>query len=249
MEGGGGVFIRFEEVSAERATLLIQTHVINESPETRSFQIITELLDPQASNQGTVKHEQKLLPGTDGLILQTMTVEHPALWHPDHPNLYIVRSKIVEDGQICDSLDTRIGIRSISFSADGFLINGEKLFMRGTNRHQEYPYIGYALPDNAQKRDAIKIKKAGFDYIRLSHYPHAPAFMDACDELGLVVMNCIPGWQFMGNERFRTLCYQNCRELIRRDRNHPCVVLWEVSLNETRMDEPFLNETHAIAHK
>jgi beta-galactosidase len=249
IEGGGGVFIRFEEVSAERATLLIQTHVINESPETRSFQIISELLDPQASNQGTVKHEQKLLPGTNRPILQTMTVEHPELWHPDHPNLYIVRSKIIEDGRICDSFDTRIGIRSISFSADGFLINGEKLFLRGTNRHQEYPYIGYALSDNAQKRDAIKIKKAGFDYIRLSHYPHAPAFMDACDELGIVVMNCIPGWQFFGNERFGKLCYQNCRELIRRDRNHPCVVLWEVSLNETRMDDTFLNETHAIAHK
>jgi beta-galactosidase len=249
LEGGGGVFIRSQNVSAEQATVLIQTHTVNEFPDTRSFQVISELFDPQGSSQGILKNLQQLRPGTNGHSVQTITLKHPALWHPDHPDLYTVRSKIVENGRICDSLETRFGIRSIAFGPDGFMINGEKLFLRGTNRHQEYPYIGYALPDNAQKRDAVKIKKAGFDYIRLSHYPHAPAFMDACDELGLVVMNCIPGWQFMGNERFREFCYQNCRDLIRRDRNHPCVVLWEVSLNETRMDDAFLKETHAIAHR
>ena len=247
-EGGGGVFIRYENVSAEQATLLIQTHIVNASSKIRSFQIVSELLDKQSSNQGTVTHGDQLLAGTNRYILQTMTLKNPALWNPEHPDLYTVRSKIIENGRICDSLDTRIGIRSISFSADGFLINGEKMFLRGANRHQEYPYIGYALSDNAQKRDAINIKKAGFDFVRLSHYPQSPAFMDACDELGIAVMDCIPGWQFMGDGRFRELCFQNCRDMIRRDRNHPCVVLWEVSLNETRMDEAFLNETHTIAH-
>ena len=120
----------------------------------------------------------------------------------------------------------------------------------GTNRHQEHPYVGYALPDAAQYRDARRIKEAGFDYVRLSHYPHDPAFMDACDELGLVVMDCIPGWQYFNPDpAFVDLQYRNCRELIRRDRNRPCVILWEVSLNESAMPPEFVARAHAIAHE
>ncbi len=161
-----------------------------------------------------------------------------------------MKSQIVIENQVVDELNTRIGIRTIAFNAgSGFRINGEQRYLRGTNQHQEYPYVGYALSDEAQYRDACKIKAAGFDYIRLSHYPHAAAFMAACDELGLVVMDCIPGWQFMGGEKFKELCYQNCREMIRRDRNHPAVILWEVSLNETAMDSVFLTRTQQIAHE
>ena len=124
------------------------------------------------------------------------------------------------------------------------------LFLRGANRHQEHPYVGNALPDAAQYRDARRIKEAGFDYVRLSHYPHSPAFMDACDELGLVVMDCIPGWQYFNPDpAFVELQYRNCRELIRRDRNHPCVILWEVSLNESAMPPEFVARAHAIAHE
>ncbi|MGC3961016.1 MAG: glycoside hydrolase family 2 TIM barrel-domain containing protein [Verrucomicrobiota bacterium] len=133
---------------------------------------------------------------------------------------------------------------------DGFRINGEKMFLRGCNRHQEYPYIGNALSDAAQYRDALKIKEAGFDYVRLSHYPQSPAFLDACDELGLVVMNCLMGWQYFGKDpAFAELKYQETRQLIRRDRNHPSVILWEVSLNESDMPKSFIAKTHAIAHE
>jgi beta-galactosidase len=156
----------------------------------------------------------------------------------------------VSGGAVVDAERTRVGIRRISITRDGFRINGEKMFLRGTNRHQEYPYVGYAVPEAAQHRDARKIKDAGFDYVRLSHYPHSPAFMDACDELGLVVMNCIPGWQFFGPDpAFAELQYRNCRDLLRRDRNRPSVILWEVSLNETAMPPEFIARTHAIAHQ
>ncbi|HKJ03258.1 MAG TPA: glycoside hydrolase family 2 TIM barrel-domain containing protein, partial [Longimicrobiales bacterium] len=165
--------------------------------------------------------------------------------------LYALDTDIVEGGATVDQETTRIGIRTISMGIDGFRINGERMFLRGTNRHQEYPYVGYALSDAAQYRDARTIKEAGFDYIRLSHYAHAPAFMDACDQLGLVVMDCIPGWQYFDREdpAFAELQLDNCRALIRRDRNHPCVILWEVSLNESWMTDDFIARSHAIAHE
>ncbi len=249
--GGGGIFVRYENVSKTSADILIQTHVVNTSHRIAWVQVISRILDEKGIQvAGEIKTPLVLSAGSDQHIMQKATVSRPILWSPDKPYLYTLKSQIVNNNQIIDELDTRIGIRTISFSADsGFQINGERRYLRGTNQHQEYPYIGYALSDKAQYRDAYKIKAAGFDYIRLSHYPHAIAFMAACDELGLVVMDCIPGWQFMGGEKFKELCYQNCRDMIRRDRNHPAVVLWEVSLNETAMDSVFLARTQRIAHE
>jgi beta-galactosidase len=139
-----------------------------------------------------------------------------------------------------DSYQTRIGIRTIEFTkAEGFKINGQILKFRGANREQDYPYIGYAMGNSGQYRDAYKLKEAGFQYVRTSaSRPQDPVFLEACDELGLMVLNPIPGCQFIGGTTFKERSYQTMRDLIRRDRNHPCVIAWELSLNETWWTDP-----------
>jgi beta-galactosidase len=248
----GGVFVTYPEVSADAATVRAQVHVRNDGSNARGFWLRALLLDDDDRVAAEAFSKSiRLAGGEDRDVEQDLRVLSPALWSPRHPNRYTLRIQLVENGAVVDEEVTRIGVRRIDISAAGFSINGERMFLRGTNRHQEYPYVGYALSDAAQYRDAKKIKDAGFDYIRLSHYAHAPAFMDACDELGLVVMNCIPGWQFFNrtDPQFTEIQYDNCRRLVRRDRNHPCVILWEVSLNETDMPPEFIRTTHAIAHE
>jgi len=247
----GGVFITYPHVTAEQATARVQVHVQNHGATPRTFRVRARLEDSQQRIAADgLSDPVPLAPGEDRDVTQDLLVQRPALWSPRQPALYRLTTELLEDDTVVDAESTRAGIRRIEISKDGFRINGERLFLRGTNRHQEYPYVGYALPDAAQYRDARRIKEAGFDYVRLSHYPHAPAFMDACDELGLVVMDCIPGWQYFNraDPAFTELQYRNCREMLRRDRNHPCVILWEVSLNETDMPGEFIRATHAIAH-
>jgi len=247
----GGVFVTYPQVSAEAATVRVQTHVRNDHREARTFRVRTTLVGPDGAAAARESSPAVVLrPGSDVDVVQELVVRAPKLWSPRAPHLHTVCTEVVSAGEVVDAESTRVGIRRITISREGFGINGERMFLRGTNRHQEYPYVGYAVPEAAQHRDARKIKEAGFDYIRLSHYAHAPAFMDACDELGLVVMNSIPGWQYFGPDpAFAELQYRNCRDLVRRDRNRPSVILWEVSLNETAMPPEFIARTHAIAHQ
>lgn len=249
---GGGVFVRTERIDAASATLHLEVHVRNGDVRSRRFRVRHTLLAPDGSVAAeVVAGAHELAAGGEIQLAARLEVPRPALWSPRAPNLHLLRTELHDGDRVVDAEETRVGIRRLAIDAAGFRINGERLFLRGTNRHQEHPYIGYALSDAAQYRDARRIKEAGFDYVRLSHYPHSPAFMDACDELGLVVMDCIPGWQYFNeaDPEFTELQYENCRRLLRRDRNHPCVVLWEVSLNETAMPPAFIARTHAIAHE
>lgn len=247
----GGILVTYPSVSLHAATVRVQVHVQNQHPEPRAFRARISLHAPNGSLVASALSPiVTLVAGGDLDLTQELEVKQPRLWSPATPNLHRLDCEILVGEEVVDAETLRIGIRRIAIDREGLRINGERMFLRGANRHQEYPYIGYALPDAAQHRDARKIKAAGFDYVRLSHYAHAPAFMDACDELGLVVMDCIPGWQYFNPDpAFAQLQYRNCRDLIRRDRNHPCVILWEVSLNETAMPPEFVSRTHAIAHE
>lgn len=242
---GGGILVHFDEISKEKAKGIVKVHVKNESDTPKNIK-----LDITFSNQNntTTFTLKEVLIGSkaDAYILETIEILNPELWGIDQPNLYDVEVKVLSENSLMDSQTLKTGIRKAELKADGFYLNDQKVFINGTNRHQEYPYIGYALSDEANYRDAIKIKNAGFDFVRLSHYPQTEAFLNACDEVGLLVMNCISGWQFVGDEKFIENSYQEIRDFSRRDRNHPSIIFWEVSLNESDIKEPYMQKANQI---
>ncbi|OGX87086.1 beta-galactosidase [Hymenobacter glacialis] len=247
---GGGLLLHYENISPQAATLHVQTELQNDAPQAQTAQIRTTLLNEKGQEVGRTTGEAgSIAPGSFGRVQQQLTIRQPQLWSPDQPYLYRVVVEVLRDGKIIDRQETTTGVRSIRFAAKSFLLNGQPLRLRGTNRHQEYPYLGYAISDNAQYRDAWKIKEAGFNFVRCSHYPPSPAFLQACDELGLLVMDSVPGWQFFGNDEFARNALQNVRDMVRRDRNHPSIVLWEAALNETDMPRPFMDAAHRAVHE
>ena len=246
---GGGIFVTFLEVSSKIAKIRVKAHVINQREGEVIFKVEHVLYSGDSIVKKYTSGDYKLSSDQAVHCIDTIALDNPALWSLEYPNLYNLKTRIIFDGRVIDEETTRIGVREIILTKDEFRLNGKKMFLRGVNRHQEYPFIGYAMSDNAQYRDAQKIKEAGFDFVRLSHYPHASAFMDACDELGLLTLDAIPGWQYFGGEAFQKYTLQTCRDMIRRDRNHPSVLAWEVSLNETNMPDEYIRAAHRIAHE
>ena len=220
----GGVFVTYSKVSEEEATINIKTHIRNETEKTKSFLIRNTLFKNDSTIVSIETENHVLDKNLDKEIIANIEVNNPKLWSPRTPNLYTLKTELIENGVVVDFESTRIGIKTMQFVGQDFYLNGEKTFLRGVNRHQEYPYVGYALSDNANYRDAKKIKEAGFDYVRLSHYPQSNSFMNACDELGLVTIDAILGWQYFSEDKkFQTHIFQTAKDLIRRDRNHASV--------------------------
>jgi beta-galactosidase len=167
-------------------------------------------------------------------------------WSPENPKLYTFELTL-ENGE---TKQVRFGSRSARFASDGFSLNGKKRKLIGLNRHQSYPYVGYAMPESGQREDALRLKELGVDIVRTSHYPQHPSFLDACDELGLLVFEEIPGWQHVsGLEGWRQLCLDNVEGMIERDFNHPSIILWGVRINESGDDDELYAATNALARK
>ena len=176
--------------------------------------------------------------------------ENPALWHVDSPNLYLIRTELLEGGAVVDTHEAKVGFRSAEFRADGFYLNGEKLKIRGLNRHQSYPYVGYAMPKTMQEFDADVLKnELGLNTVRTSHYPQSHHFLNRCDEIGLLVITEIPGWQHIGDESWQNQAVENVREMIVEYRNHPSIILWGVRINESQDNEALYTRTNALAHQ
>ncbi len=245
---GGGVFVTYPSVAAGQSTVQVQTEVVNESDENRVCDVVQELIGPDGKSAATASVTVSLPARARHVATHTMKVGDAKLWRPEDPQLYWLHSTVKANGKVVDDEYTRVGIRSFQFDKSrGLLINGEPFFSIGANRHQDHPYVGYALPPSAHYRDASKLREAGFTSYR-SHYPQDPSFMNACDELGILAIVSNPGWQFVGDEIFKKRVYQDAREMIRRDRNHPSVLIWEAALNESD-NSSLAAELYRIVHE
>ncbi|HSU61568.1 MAG TPA: glycoside hydrolase family 2 TIM barrel-domain containing protein [Bryobacteraceae bacterium] len=170
------------------------------------------------------------------------------LWDVDAPHLYDLQTELLVGGKVLHDYRTRVGFREARFALDGFFLNGRRLQLFGLNRHELYPYVGRSMPRRVLRGDArILRREFNCNVVRCSHYPQSEAFLDACDELGLMVWEEIPGWQYLGDENWRDLAVRDVRDMVRRDRNHPSIVIWGFRINESHNDPALYHRTKQAA--
>src|SRR5246127_5738773 len=225
-------------------------HPTNASKE--HYSLIAEVLDgDRVLGKATKEIPAASLTHADvpqtGEIGQLEKVE---LWDLNHPQLYQVRVRLMRGHQVVDEQMRRIGFREAIFTDHGFSLNGKIVKLRGLDRHQTFPYVGQAMPGRVQRRDA-DILRTNFhcNIVRTSHYPQSRHFLDRCDEIGLLVLEEIPGWQHIGDKAWQDISVDNVSRMIRRDWNHPSIVLWGVRINESRDNHDFYTRTNAMAHQ
>ncbi len=203
------------------------------------------------------------IPVGTGKVDLELLVENPKLWSPDYPYLYDLELELLcpdlekipevppdqKRGVIKDSVSIDYGIRSIKFTEQGFFLNGRRVQLLGQNRHQSFPYLGNAAGFRLQYLDALLLKQSGANFVRLSHYPQSPDFLDACDRLGLMVFEELPGWAYVGDREWKKIAEQSLRDMILRDRNRPGVIIWGVRINEAWWGEKWLAQMIAPAHE
>ena len=173
-----------------------------------------------------------------------------SLWDLEKPKLYNARVRLRHGNEVTDEDSRRFGFREAQFTDHGFELNGKVIKLRGLDRHQTFPWVGQAMPGRAQRRDAeILRNKLKCNIVRTSHYPQSRHFLDACDEIGLLVLEEIPGWQHIGDAAWQDISVDNVGRMIRRDWNHPSVILWGVRINESRDNHDFYTRTNALSHQ
>lgn len=250
---GGGVFIQFGEITKTKAQLFVLTDILNEDTNAQTIIVENKITDNAGKNRATAQTKLRLQPGESKQIKQEIIVRNPSLWSPDSPYLYQLATALFKpDKTPLDGGITRTGLRKIALKGtDGLWLNGEPSGqLIGGNRHQDYAYVGNAVPNSQHWRDAKKLRDAGCRIVRVAHYPQDPSFMDACDELGIFVIVATPGWQYWNNDpKFAERVYDDIRNMVRRDRNHPSVLMWEPILNETRFPLEFSLKAQQIVQE
>lgn len=186
--------------------------------------------------------------GGGPIDIQLENLSGVELWDLGKPRLYNVMVSLAQEERVLDHYETRIGFREAKFTPEGFYLNGRHVKLRGLDRHQTFPFVGQAMPARAQKRDAWILRhELKCNIVRTSHYPQSPHFLDACDEYGLLVFEEIPGWQHIGDQNWKDLAIQHVSEMIRRDWNHPSIILWGVRINESGDDHDLYTRTNELA--
>lgn len=248
---GGGLFVAFGKVSDALAEVQLKIHVRNATKNPFSGRVEYMLLQPDGTEVARLSDKIQVKAGRATTVSDRMPVKQPMLWTPSTPTLYNLLVRVLDkEGNVIDGYRRRIGIRSIEFKGkDGFYLNGRPYGkpLIGANRHQDFAVVGNAVANSIHWRDAKKLKDVGMEIIRNAHCPQDPAFMDACDELGLFVIVNTPGWQFWNDApEFAQRVYSDIRNVVRCDRNHPSVWLWEPILNETWYPADFAKNTRDI---
>ncbi len=241
---GGGLFVAYDNVGEKSADVLLKAHIRNADNAPFKGSLLYELQNAQGEVVAKVKSRIAIKGGSAMSFMRKVTVKSPQLWTPDSPTLYNLFIRVLDsENKVVDGYRRRIGIRSIEFKGkEGFFLNGKHYNepLIGANRHQDFAVVGNAVANSAHWRDAKKLRDLGMRVIRNAHCPQDPAFMDACDELGLFVIDNTPGWQFWNKDpKFEQYIYDDIRNLVRRDRNHACLWFWEPTLNETRFPASF----------
>ena len=242
------IFARPLDALADRQRLDITARIANASDDAKTLKLFATLADAKGkvirTARDTVTVQPRQTVDDDGLAMAALKVQR---WDLETPSLYTLTVQIEDD----DAVSTRIGWRDAEFRDDGaFYLNGRAMKLRGLNRHQTYPYIGAAAPARLQRRDADIIKHdLACNIVRTSHYPQSPHFHDRCDEIGLLVLEEIPGWQHLGDAEWKKLVLRDVEAMIVRDRNRPSIILWGVRVNESGDDHELYAATNALAHR
>jgi beta-galactosidase len=204
-------------------------------------------LDPY--NDAAVYVTTQTLKDSARHVVSLSRLANIQLWDLASPKLYTVHVRLLHSGRPIDEDTRRVGFREGVFTDHGFSLNGKIIKLRGLDRHQTFPYVGQAMPARAQRKDADVLRtNLHCNIVRTSHYPQSRHFLDRCDEIGLLVLEEIPGWQHIGDESWKQVAIDNVGRMIRRDWNHPSIILWGVRINESKDDHDFYVRTNALAH-
>ncbi len=239
------VKIETANVLAEEKAASVRVHLANP----RNVHFLGTLTASLADIDGNVLATASVDTTGDDVTLDFSGLTGIALWDIDNPELYQMTVEL-KTSHGSDRLTTSFGFRTVEFTSEGFRLNGRSLKLRGLNRHQSFPYVGYAAGRSAQERDADIMKSVlKCNMVRTSHYPQSKWFLDRCDKIGLLVFEEIPGWQHIGDQEWQHESIRNVRRMIERDWNHPSIVIWGVRINESQDSHHFYAETNRLARE
>jgi len=246
-------YITTPEVSAEKATVNMETRIANDAGKQKDFKINIQLLNPKGNVVAETESNINLDVAESKLFQTNLNVEKPELWSTENPTLYTAVIQLIDKNKVFDETQEKFGIRSIKFSPEtGFMLNGKSVLLKGGCMHHDNGPLGSAAFKRAEFRRVRIMKENGFNAIRTAHNPPSKAFLDACDELGMLVLDeAFDQWQRPKNPQDYNLYFDDWWEkdiesMVLRDRNHPSVIIWSIGneINE-RADSSGL----AIARK
>ena len=251
---GGGIMVGTKAINGKNATIGVFTEVANNSNKKQTIVVKTILEKNDYNEISSSKESITLSPGESKQLSTDINVANAHFWHPEDPYLHFIKTELSVNGTVVDQMRTRFGIRLFDMKGpEGLFINnkfvGKKLV--GVNRHQDYAYVGNALPNSSHYRDVKILRDGGSHIIRAGHYPQDDAFYDACDELGMLTTTANPGWHFYNfkDKIFEDRLYEDSHNLVRKDRNRASILLWETALNETPQQPDYaMRNMHLAAH-